>query len=150
MPQREHTAHSTGKTAQAFSTKIGVHPSSRGETNPTADDRYRFTQLYGKIVKRRKPVAKEAMGTNIFLDEIVCFDKPVRLTGHNAIFCVFKINPEGITWANIIYGGIKRFRSASTAWSRLYMIFPFCSAPGSLDTSLSHAAGLIEIAACHA
>ena len=27
--------------------------------------------------------------------------------------------------------------------------FP-CSAPGSLDTSLSHAAGLIEIAACHA
>ena len=26
----------------------------------------------------------------------------------------------------------------------------FCSAPGSLDTSLSHAAGLIEIAACHA
>ena len=24
-----------------------------------------------------------------------------------------------------------------------------CSAPGSLDTSLSHAAGLIEIAACH-
>ena len=27
---------------------------------------------------------------------------------------------------------------------------PNCSAPGSLDTSLSHAAGLIEIAACHA
>ncbi len=27
---------------------------------------------------------------------------------------------------------------------------PACSAPGSLDTSLSHAAGLIEIAACHA
>ena len=26
----------------------------------------------------------------------------------------------------------------------------YCSAPGSLDTSLSHAAGLIEIAACHA
>ena len=25
-----------------------------------------------------------------------------------------------------------------------------CSAPGSLDTSLSHAAGLIEIVACHA
>ena len=25
-----------------------------------------------------------------------------------------------------------------------------CSAPGSLDTSLSHAAGLIEITACHA
>ena len=25
-----------------------------------------------------------------------------------------------------------------------------CIAPGSLDTSLSHAAGLIEIAACHA
>ena len=35
------------------------------------------------------------------------------------------------------------------------VMFPFrnmtvCSAPGSLDTSLSHAAGLIEIAACHA
>ena len=28
--------------------------------------------------------------------------------------------------------------------------FKACSAPGSLDTSLSHAAGLIEIAACHA
>ena len=26
----------------------------------------------------------------------------------------------------------------------------YCSAPGSLDTSLSHAAGLIEIAVCHA
>ena len=29
-------------------------------------------------------------------------------------------------------------------------IWCHCSAPGSLDTSLSHAAGLIEIAACHA
>ena len=29
-------------------------------------------------------------------------------------------------------------------------IYDGCSAPGSLDTSLSHAAGLIEIAACHA
>ena len=29
-------------------------------------------------------------------------------------------------------------------------IAQMCSAPGSLDTSLSHAAGLIEIAACHA
>ena len=28
--------------------------------------------------------------------------------------------------------------------------YPLCNAPGSLDTSLSHAAGLIEIAACHA
>ena len=31
-------------------------------------------------------------------------------------------------------------------WRQCY----HCSAPGSLDTSLSHAAGLIEIAACHA
>ena len=29
-------------------------------------------------------------------------------------------------------------------------IITTCSAPGSLDTSLSHAAGLSEIAACHA
>ena len=29
-------------------------------------------------------------------------------------------------------------------------VFVRCNAPGSLDTSLSHAAGLIEIAACHA
>ena len=28
--------------------------------------------------------------------------------------------------------------------------YSYCIAPGSLDTSLSHAAGLIEIAACHA
>ena len=34
-------------------------------------------------------------------------------------------------------------RTPDVCWSR-------CSAPGSLDTSLSHAAGLIEIAACHA
>ena len=34
--------------------------------------------------------------------------------------------------------------------SRLDHIINMCSAPGSLDTSLSHAAGLIEIAACHA
>ncbi len=32
----------------------------------------------------------------------------------------------------------------------LVRLFTICSAPGSLDTSLSHAAGLIEIAACHA
>ena len=32
----------------------------------------------------------------------------------------------------------------------LYSNWRWCSAPGSLDTSLSHAAGLIEIAACHA
>ena len=31
-----------------------------------------------------------------------------------------------------------------------YSNWRWCSAPGSLDTSLSHAAGLIEIAACHA
>ena len=31
-----------------------------------------------------------------------------------------------------------------------YFVNTVCSAPGSLDTSLSHAAGLIEIAACHA
>ena len=31
-----------------------------------------------------------------------------------------------------------------------YRVRLTCSAPGSLDTSLSHAAGLIEIAACHA
>ena len=33
---------------------------------------------------------------------------------------------------------------------RLAPVREVCSAPGSLDTSLSHAAGLIEIAACHA
>ena len=35
------------------------------------------------------------------------------------------------------------------AW-RMGKFSSLCSAPGSLDTSLSHAAGLIEIAACHA
>ena len=35
------------------------------------------------------------------------------------------------------------------ARERLADLF-WCSAPGSLDTSLSHAAGLIEITACHA
>ena len=38
-------------------------------------------------------------------------------------------------------------------WSEIAKANPLtkvCSAPGSLDTSLSHAAGLIEIAACHA
>ena len=34
--------------------------------------------------------------------------------------------------------------------SGVFLVMAFCSAPGSLDTSLSHAAGLIEIAACHA
>ena len=33
---------------------------------------------------------------------------------------------------------------------RIVTAIEMCSAPGSLDTSLSHAAGLIEIAACHA
>ena len=35
-------------------------------------------------------------------------------------------------------------------WTTRPMGSQQCSAPGSLDTSLSHAAGLIEIAACHA
>ena len=35
-------------------------------------------------------------------------------------------------------------------WNYMYRGILSCSAPGSLDTSLSHAAGLIEIAACHA
>ena len=35
-------------------------------------------------------------------------------------------------------------------WGRKMAALTPCSAPGSLDTSLSHAAGLIEIAACHA
>ena len=35
-------------------------------------------------------------------------------------------------------------------WSSTCVKCSVCSAPGSLDTSLSHAAGLIEIAACHA
>ena len=41
------------------------------------------------------------------------------------------------------------FRETGGDDGRLTGIF-VCSAPGSLDTSLSHAAGLIEIAACHA
>ena len=36
------------------------------------------------------------------------------------------------------------------AMPSLNKMMVLCSAPGSLDTSLSHAAGLIEIAACHA
>ena len=41
------------------------------------------------------------------------------------------------------------FRKADFSQDQLEHIM-LCSAPGSLDTSLSHAAGLIEIAACHA
>ena len=53
---------------------------------------------------------------------------------------------------------MRRFTRLTNAFSKkfknhmhmvaLYTVW--CSAPGSLDTSLSHAAGLIEIAACHA
>ena len=45
------------------------------------------------------------------------------------------------------------FGAASVFTNRPIVLKPLknsCSAPGSLDTSLSHAAGLIEIAACHA
>ena len=42
-------------------------------------------------------------------------------------------------------------RSIQSLSSRVGVVLnDICSAPGSLDTSLSHAAGLIEIAACHA
>ena len=40
--------------------------------------------------------------------------------------------------------------SAEIRKRRVHLHWYSCSAPGSLDTSLSHAAGLIEIAACHA
>ena len=43
-----------------------------------------------------------------------------------------------------VYGFGLIFVKRSRLWKYV------CSAPGSLDTSLSHAAGLIEIAACHA
>ena len=46
-----------------------------------------------------------------------------------------------------IYVVIFLFGGFGLEW--LYWSY-LCSAPGSLDTSLSHAAGLIEIAACHA
>ena len=42
---------------------------------------------------------------------------------------------------------------ASTAWADDFKVTGFswgCIAPGSLDTSLSHAAGLSDIAVCHA
>ena len=50
------------------------------------------------------------------------------------------------------------FRSAATLlstsperlWRRLNVTAFECIAPGSLDTSLSHAAGLSDIAVCHA
>ena len=47
--------------------------------------------------------------------------------------------------------GVDANRIPKELWDRLHAHFTEpCSAPGSLDTSLSHAAGLIEIAACHA
>ena len=61
-----------------------------------------------------------------------------------------------------MFGKLKDWRRVATRYDRCahtffsaiciaaVVIFYLCSAPGSLDTSLSHAAGLIEIAACHA
>ena len=51
------------------------------------------------------------------------------------------------------FGGVCRrgiYDNMKTAVSTVFVGKKRCSAPGSLDTSLSHAAGLIEIAACHA
>ena len=43
-----------------------------------------------------------------------------------------------------------RYKKDSLPYELATRVSKVCSAPGSLDTSLSHAAGLIEIAACHA
>ena len=47
-------------------------------------------------------------------------------------------------------GGKRRVAIREVINGVMYILSTGCSAPGSLDTSLSHAAGLIEIAACHA
>ena len=47
-------------------------------------------------------------------------------------------------------GASNKWRVEFGAWDGRHFSNSWCSAPGSLDTSLSHAAGLIEIAACHA
>ena len=53
-----------------------------------------------------------------------------------------------------VINGVMYILSTGCQWRALPKDLPprstVCSAPGSLDTSLSHAAGLIEIAACHA
>ena len=51
-----------------------------------------------------------------------------------------------LLWVSVKFAVLAAIISVAITFPFTY----FCSAPGSLDTSLSHAAGLIEIAACHA
>ena len=78
--------------------------------------------------------------TNFYLGEIgVSFSTPVDRRGKHVLFGNFM---TGIGYE--IQEVTNRVSSAEPG------DHSGCSAPGSLDTSLSHAAGLIEIAACHA
>ena len=63
----------------------------------------------------------------------------------------FGVNPQ--PKLSLIVEGPSEEAAVTRIFELYYGVHPGkygCSAPGSLDTSLSHAAGLIEIAACHA
>ena len=74
-----------------------------------------------------------------------------RLNSDNVLHCLTELfvqhgPPDHIRSDN----GSEFTAHAVRDWLGRIGVKTLCSAPGSLDTSLSHAAGLIEIAACHA
>ena len=79
----------------------------------------------------------------------------LRLHGVEDVFCV--PGESYLAALDAMYGARNQIRvitcrqeGGASFMTEAYGKMTGCSAPGSLDTSLSHAAGLIEIAACHA
>ena len=136
----------TGKAALRLSGEASADATWKAETI----DRWIYRSGLGGYLDRGRPLA--GMGRsdryqavdNIVIDEMSMVDLP-----HLALlFRALEVHQPGSIKRVILVGDENQLPPIGCG--RPFHDIIACSAPGSLDTSLSHAAGLIEIAACHA
>ena len=129
------------------------------------DERYQVVSLlttvaagYGRISHhgvRTELLERQAMAVGVPLNVIELPGESVTNEEYEALMtrAMLAYADGGIStvaFGDIFLQDLRDYREKNLAPPRWACGPSCCSAPGSLDTSLSHAAGLIEIAACHA